>query len=67
MTQIHQARAGTVTPEMQAVHAKGAGSGPVNKKTVLSPELQKGLPYGDAVAKLIAVDWDAREPEQALR
>jgi putative spermidine/putrescine transport system substrate-binding protein len=47
-----------LTPEMQAVQAKGAGSGPVNKKTVLSPELQKGLPYGDAVAKLITVDWD---------
>jgi len=30
----------------------------VNKKTVLSADLQKGLPYGDAVSKLIAVDWD---------
>ena len=47
-----------LTPEVQAMHAKGAGSGPVNKKTVLPPELQKGLPYGDAVAKLIALDWD---------
>jgi len=47
-----------LSPEIQAVHAKGAGAGPVNKKTVLSADLQKGLPYGDAVSKLIAVDWD---------
>ena len=47
-----------LTPEVQAIHAKGAGSGPVNKKTVLSPELQKGLPYGDAVGKLLTVDWE---------
>lgn len=47
-----------LTPEMQAVHAKGAGSGPVNRNTKLSPEVAKGLPYGDAVAKLIAIDWD---------
>lgn len=47
-----------LTPEMQAVHAKGAGSGPVNRKTTLTPEVAKGLPYGDAVAKLLTVDWD---------
>ena len=47
-----------LTPEVQAIHAKGAGSGPVNKNTVLSPELQKGLPYGDAVGKLLTVDWE---------
>jgi putative spermidine/putrescine transport system substrate-binding protein len=47
-----------LSPEIQAVHAKGAGAGPVNKKTALSADLQKGLPYGDAVSKLIAVDWD---------
>ena len=47
-----------LTPEIQAIHAKGAGSGPVNKKTVLTPELQKGLPYGDAVGKLLTVDWE---------
>ena len=44
--------------EIQAIHAKGAGAGPVNKKTVLTAELQKGLPYGDAVGKLLTVDWD---------
>ena len=47
-----------LTPEMQAVHAKGAGSGPVNKKTQLTPEVARGLPYGDAVAKLITIDWE---------
>jgi len=46
------------SPEIQAIHAKGAGAGPVNRKTVLTPELQKGLPYGDAVGKLLTVDWD---------
>ncbi len=45
-------------PEMQVVLAKSSGSGPVNRKTVLSAEQQKGLPYGDAVAKLLTTDWD---------
>jgi putative spermidine/putrescine transport system substrate-binding protein len=47
-----------LSPEIQVVHAKGAGAGPVNKKAELPPELQKGLPYGDAVGKLLTVDWD---------
>jgi len=47
-----------LSPEIQVVHAKGAGAGPVNKKAMLPPELQKGLPYGDAVGKLLTVDWD---------
>jgi putative spermidine/putrescine transport system substrate-binding protein len=45
-------------PDIQVIHAKGAGAGPVNKSTKLSPEVARGLPYGDAVGKLIAVDWD---------
>jgi putative spermidine/putrescine transport system substrate-binding protein len=47
-----------VQPDIQALHAKGAGAGPVNKSTTLAPEVAKGLPYGDAVGKLIALDWD---------
>ena len=30
----------------------------VRKKAALTPEQQKGLPYGDAVGKLLTVDWD---------
>jgi putative spermidine/putrescine transport system substrate-binding protein len=47
-----------VQPDIQALHAKGAGAGPVNKSTTLAPDVAKGLPYGDAVGKLIALDWD---------
>ena len=45
-------------PDTQVVHAKGAGSGPVNKSTKLPPEVARGLPYGDAVGKLLSVDWE---------
>jgi len=45
-------------PETQVMLAKGSGAGPVNRKTVLPADLQKGLPYGDAVGKLLTVDWD---------
>jgi putative spermidine/putrescine transport system substrate-binding protein len=45
-------------PDIQAVLAKGSGAGPVNRATKLPPDLQKGLPYGDAVGKLLTVDWD---------
>jgi putative spermidine/putrescine transport system substrate-binding protein len=45
-------------PDTQVILAKGSGSGPVNKKAVLPADLQKGLPYGDAVAKLLTTDWD---------
>ncbi len=45
-------------PDTQVMLAKGAGAGPVNRKTVLPTELQKGLPYGEAVGKLLTVDWD---------
>lgn len=47
-----------VTPEIQVILAKGAGFGPTNSKVQLKPEEQKGLPYGDQVKALIAVDWD---------
>jgi putative spermidine/putrescine transport system substrate-binding protein len=45
-------------PDIQAIHAKGAGAGPVNKSTQLTPEVARGLPYGEAVGKLLPVDWD---------
>jgi putative spermidine/putrescine transport system substrate-binding protein len=45
-------------PDIQVLLAKGSGAGPVNRATRLPAELQKGLPYGDAVGKLITVDWD---------
>jgi len=47
-----------LSPEIQVMHAKGAGAGPVNRKAVLTPEQQKGMPYGDAVGKLLTTDWD---------
>ena len=31
---------------------------PVNMSTTLSADVARGLPYGEAVGKLIAVDWD---------
>jgi putative spermidine/putrescine transport system substrate-binding protein len=46
-------------PEIQVILATKAGSGPVNKKVVLTPEQAVGLPYGPAqVDKLAALDWD---------
>jgi putative spermidine/putrescine transport system substrate-binding protein len=45
-------------PDTQVVLAKGSGAGPVNKKAVLPADLQRGLPYGEAVGKLLTVDWD---------
>jgi putative spermidine/putrescine transport system substrate-binding protein len=47
-----------LTPEMQKVLATGAGFGPANTTVTLTPEEQEGLPYGEEVAKLKAVDWD---------
>lgn len=46
-----------VSPEIQLAMAK-AGNGPVNSTVVLSPEEQKGIPYGEAAKALKAVDWD---------
>lgn len=51
-------------PDTQVTLAKGSGAGPVNKKTQLPAELQRGLPYGDAVAKLLATDWDTVNPNR---
>jgi putative spermidine/putrescine transport system substrate-binding protein len=45
-------------PDIQVVLAKGSGAGPVARAATLPPDLQKGLPYGDAVGKLLTVDWD---------
>ena len=51
-----------VTPEAQVVLAKGAGAGPVNMNVKLSPEEQKGVPYGDQVKQLTTIDWDVVNP-----
>jgi putative spermidine/putrescine transport system substrate-binding protein len=51
-----------LSPEMQLALARGAGEGPANKTVVLKPEERVGLPYGDDVKKLIAVDWDVINP-----
>ena len=51
-----------LTPEMQKVLAKGAGLGPANKTVELSAEERVGLPFGDEVKKLIAIDWDVINP-----
>jgi putative spermidine/putrescine transport system substrate-binding protein len=51
-------------PEVQVMMADTNGFGPTNKKTVLPEELQS-LPYGpEKIAKLIAVDWNAINPER---
>ena len=47
-----------LSPEMQLILATGAGLGPTNSKVTLTAAQQKGVPYGDDVKKLIAVDWD---------
>ncbi len=51
-----------VSPEVQLVLAKGAGSGPSNTTVKLSAEEQRGLPYGDQVKNLKTVDWSAINP-----
>ena len=47
-----------LSPEIQVIMAKGAGFGPTNGTVKLSPDEQKGLPYGDQVKQLRAIDWD---------
>jgi len=48
-----------LSPDVQATLATGAGFGPVNKKTVLTPAQQVGLPYGaEQIAQLKTIDWD---------
>jgi len=51
-----------LSPDMQRALAKGAGDGPANRTVVLPPEERVGMPYGDEVKKLIAVDWDVINP-----
>ena len=47
-----------LSPAIQKVMATGAGFGPANVTVTLTPDEQKGLPYGEDVKKLKAVDWD---------
>ncbi|WP_439499415.1 ABC transporter substrate-binding protein [Bosea sp. (in: a-proteobacteria)] len=47
-----------LSPAVQVVMATGNGAGPANTKVTLPPEAQKGIPYGDQVKQLKAVDWD---------
>ncbi len=47
-----------VSPAVQVILATGAGFGPTNQKVELKPEQTKGIPYGDQVKTLKAVDWD---------
>ncbi len=46
-----------LSPDVQRALAKAAGYGPANSKVVLSAAEQVGLPYGDQVKGLQAVDW----------
>lgn len=47
-----------LSPEIQVIMAKGAGFGPTNGTVKLDAQQQKGLPYGDQVKQLKAIDWD---------
>lgn len=47
-----------LSPAVQVIMAVGGGSGPANTKVTLTAEQQKGLPYGEQVKALKAVDWD---------
>jgi putative spermidine/putrescine transport system substrate-binding protein len=47
-----------LTPEVQKIMAKGAGLGPSNMTVKLSAAEQVGVPYGDQVKQLKAIDWD---------
>ncbi len=47
-----------LSPPAQVAMAVGGGSGPANTKVVLTPEQQKGLPYGEQIKALKAVDWE---------
>lgn len=51
-----------VSPEVQVILAKGAGFGPTNTTVELSPDDQRGLPYGDQVKNLKTVDWSVINP-----
>ncbi len=47
-----------LTPEVQKIMAKGAGLGPSNSKVQLTEAEAVGIPYGDQVKQLKAIDWD---------
>ncbi len=47
-----------LTPAVQVAMAVGGGSGPANTKVTLTPDQQRGLPYGEQVKALKAIDWD---------
>jgi putative spermidine/putrescine transport system substrate-binding protein len=51
-----------VSPEIQLILATGAGFGPTNQTVKLDEKQRQGLPYGDQVKSLIAVDWDVINP-----
>jgi putative spermidine/putrescine transport system substrate-binding protein len=47
-----------LAPESQRALALAGGLGPVNTKTVLSPEESAGIPYGPSALALKKLDWD---------
>ena len=49
-------------PEIQVKVGDAIGSGPVNTKSKLPPELEEVLPYGDKIEDMVAVDWDKINP-----
>ncbi|MEN9762709.1 MAG: hypothetical protein RI906_2535 [Pseudomonadota bacterium] len=51
-----------VSPQIQLILATGAGFGPTNQTVKLDDKQRQGLPYGDEVKSLIAVDWDTINP-----
>lgn len=46
-----------LSPDVQRALALAAGYGPANSKVMLSAKEREGLPYGDQVKGLQAVDW----------
>lgn len=47
-----------LSPPIQKAMAVGGGFGPSNMTVTLTAEEQRGLPYGEDLKKLKAVDWD---------
>lgn len=47
-----------LSPAIQRVMAVGTGNGPANMTVTLTPEEQKGVPYGENAKLLRAVDWE---------
>lgn len=55
-----------VSPEVQAMLAKGVGWGPVNKNTQITPEVAKKVVYGpEQVATLLAPNYNVINPNRA--